>query len=185
MFVEEQPVPLSPPLAQEETPVSTEIGFHNGAAVRIALFAALLVYLLLTVSVQIYLTQGLPLLWLVLAGFAAVYLYHRRTGQDLSVMNGARMGWLTGLFAFGISVLLLTLIAVALQDPTMAENWRQQMSSHGANEANARQMLQALHSPSGLVEILLGLFVFFTLLPVVGGALGAKFLRKSPQESRH
>ena len=184
MFVEEEPAPPPPPLPLR-LPPSPEITFHNATAVRIALFAALLVYLLLTVSVQVYLTQGWPLLWLVLSGFFAVYLYHRRTGQHLSVASGARMGWLVGLFAFAISVVLLTLIAVALQEPNIAENWRQQMNAHGASEANTKQMLDALRSPSGLIEILLGLFVLFTLLPTLGGALGAKFLRKSPEESRH
>ncbi|MGH9663682.1 MAG: zinc ribbon domain-containing protein [Bryobacteraceae bacterium] len=185
VFVEEQPESLlPPPPVATLPPASVEITFHNSTAVRIALFAALLVYLLLTVSVQVYLTQGWPLLWLVLSGLLAVYLYHRRTGQHLSVLSGARMGWLTGLFAFAISVVLLTLIALALKDPTMAESWRQQMSAHGATDASAKQMLDALHSPSGLMEILLGLFVFFTLLPMVGGALGAKFFSKGAEESR-
>jgi hypothetical protein len=183
VFVEAQPEPL-PPLRPVVEQPPAQITFHNSTAVRIALFAALLVYLLLTVSVQVYLTQGWPLLWLVLSGLLAVYLYHRRTGQHLSIMSGARMGWLTGLFAFAISVVLLTLIALALKDPTMAESWRQQMSAHGASDASAKQMLDALHSPSGVMEILLGLFVFFTLLPMVGGALGAKFFRKGPEESR-
>lgn len=184
--MEETPPPPPPPIpAAVNPPAAAEISFHNGAAVRVALFAALLTYLLLTLSVQIYLTQGLPLLWLVLSGLIAVYFYHRRTGQHLSVAAGIRMGWLTGLFAFAISVVLLTLISVALNDPDLANNWRQQMSAHGASAASVHQMLDALHSPSGVLEILLVLFVFFTLLPMIGGALGAKFFGKSAEESRH
>jgi hypothetical protein len=39
----------------------------------------------------------LPLAFLA-AGFLAVYLYSRRTGQTLSIRSGARMGWITGIF---------------------------------------------------------------------------------------
>ena len=42
------------------------------------------------------------------AGFLAVYLYHRRTGQPLTTGAGARMGWITGAFLFGIAALLFT-----------------------------------------------------------------------------
>ena len=48
----------------------------------------------------------IPLVWLrlpiafVAAGFLAVYLYSRRTGQMLSLRSGARMGWITGIFSF-------------------------------------------------------------------------------------
>ncbi len=162
-------------------PLPAEIGFRNTVAVRIALFAAVAVFLMMTLSVQILMNQGVAFLWLGLSGFGAVFLYYRRTGQSLSIAGGARLGWLAGLFAFVISLVLLTFVALALEDPATAETWRQQMSAHGAPDANTKQMLEALRSPSGLLEILLALFIFFTLLPTVGGALGARVFRKSAQ----
>ncbi|MEO7142232.1 MAG: zinc ribbon domain-containing protein [Bryobacteraceae bacterium] len=178
------PSPLVSPLPIALPVAPPGIGFQNAIAVRIALFAAVLAYLFLTLSVQVSLTQGFPLLWLALSGSFAVYLYMRRTAQPLSVIGGARLGWLTGLFAFAISLVLLTLIAVALEEPGIADTWRKQMAAHGASAANTKEMLDVLRSPAGVFEILCGLFVVFTLLPTVGGAIAAKLFQKREQEHR-
>src|SRR2546427_7172180 len=65
-------------------PVPPPIGFHNGPAVRIALMAGSLAFLLSILSGQLALPQTFALLWLIAAGFLAVFLYRRRTGQRLS-----------------------------------------------------------------------------------------------------
>ena len=43
----------------------------------------------------------------VFAGFLAVFLYRRRTGQRLSVASGARLGWICGIFGFVIVAVML------------------------------------------------------------------------------
>ena len=57
----------------------------------------------------------LPLAFL-LAGFLAVFLYSRRTGQTLSIRSGARMGWITGIFSFTLVTILFTVIMVAVSN---------------------------------------------------------------------
>ena len=50
------------------------------------------------------------------AGFLAVFLYVRRTGQRLSLRSGARMGWITGIFSFTIFTVQLTAGVLAMSD---------------------------------------------------------------------
>src|SRR5437868_1931794 len=80
--------------------VSTDISFHNGLAVRIGFIAAMGAVFLLLIPVP------LPYLRLLVAplaaGYFAVFLYSRRTGQVLSVSSGRRMGWITGILSFVI-----------------------------------------------------------------------------------
>src|ERR1019366_2485675 len=113
--------------------------------------------------------------WLLGAGFVSVYMYRRRTGQSLTPSNGARMGWMTGLFAFVILLVLLTTVVVAISDPGIASKLLSEMKARGA-DVNAEIMLEAFHSPSGIVQIVVVSFVVFTLFPTLGGALGAKLL---------
>ena len=82
--------------------------FHHPVAVRVGLFVA---------SIATFLCLALPfgfVVWLPSAGFVSVYLFSRRTGQSLSVRNGARMGWIAGILSFLIITVLFTLIAVGL-----------------------------------------------------------------------
>jgi hypothetical protein len=67
------------------------------------------------------------------AGFFSVYLYQRRSGQDLSIGNGARMGWISGLFCFVIVTVLFTinlvLIAIISRDSGVAAFYRGQLGA--------------------------------------------------------
>jgi hypothetical protein len=82
-------------------------------AVRIGLLVALLSFFASALSGPVLI---LPLIWLLAAGFLSVYLYRRRTGFVLSPASGARMGWMTGLFAFLILLVLLTTIVLVVSD---------------------------------------------------------------------
>jgi len=116
------------------------------------------------------------MVWLVGGGFLAVYLYERRTGQKLSVVNGARLGWLCGIFGFIVVIIALAGTAVILSDPAMVSAMRDQLHSRGIPDAAAEQMVNIFHTPAGLTTALLLAFVLFTILPAFGGALGAKLL---------
>ena len=178
----EAPAVLTPPPAPL-TPPKLEISFHNVAAVRVALLAAALASLLISIPMPVFLTAGWMLVWLLSAGFLSVYLYRRRTGQQLSVRGGARMGWITGVFCFAIATVFFTISVVIISGRGgLASFYREQFSARGAPEAGVEQFLEVLQSPTGLGVVLLlslvFLFLLFTLLPTVGGALGAKVLEK-------
>lgn len=173
--VEPSPPPLLRPIAPPPPP---PIGFQNGPAVRIALLAGTLAFACSVLSGQLALPQIFALLWLVAAGFFAVFLYERRTGQALSVLSGARLGWICGVFGFVIVTVVLAVTAVALSDPTAVSTMRDQLKTHGIPEANVNQMIQMFQTPTGILGAVLASFLLFTVLPAFGGAVGARFLRK-------
>jgi lysylphosphatidylglycerol synthetase-like protein (DUF2156 family) len=167
---DEQPVVEIPRVALPPRP--PEISFHNGLAVRIALIVSILALLVSALSGPLVF---LPILWMLAAGFTSVYLYRRRTGQRLSTLSGARMGWITGLFAFVLVMILFTVIVVALSDPEVASALTAQLQARGA-AVDPQQAIHAFRSPAGIAQGLLGFFVVCGLLPTLGGALGAKLL---------
>jgi hypothetical protein len=159
-------------------PVSGEISFHNRLAVRIGFIAAMGAVMISVFPIPWPFVR-LPLAFLA-AGFLAVYLYSRRTGQTLSIRSGARMGWITGIFSFTLVSILFTVAIVAIS--SQGDFAKQLMSQLPANDARADVIQQALSSPAlilGVVVLyLLLFFVIFTALPIIGGALGAKVLEK-------
>jgi hypothetical protein len=158
------------------------ISFHNSVAVRVAFLAAGIVTLLLAFPIPSFLAAIWQLVLLPAGGFFAVYLYTRRTGESVSVRAGARMGWITGVFCFAIMMVFLTvsILQIATKDGLPA--FFREMVSHSGTPELMSQFNDILNSPTGLATLLFGMllvfFVMITLLPVVGGALGAKVLEK-------
>jgi hypothetical protein len=167
------PIPPAIPIAATAPP---SISFHNGPAVRIALGMGFLAFLCLLVVGQLALPQALIFVWLAAAGFLAVFLYRRSTGHRLSVMNGARLGWISGIFGFVIVTIILTMFVIALSEPSVVTALREQVKTRGIPEANLDQMIEALRSPTGVTQIVGLFFLLFTVLPAFGGAVGAKLL---------
>jgi hypothetical protein len=176
--VEEPEVVAAPTPIPVAAPQPLVISFHNGPAVRIALGMGFLAFLCLLVVGQLALPQALVFVWLAAAGFLAVFLYRRSTGQRLSVMNGARLGWISGVFGFVIVTIILTMFVIALSEPSVVTALREQIKTRGIPEANLDQMIEALHSPSGITSVLGLFFLLFTILPAFGGAVGAKILNR-------
>lgn len=164
------PAPPQPAPAPAEEP--REIGFHNPLAVRIGLFLSLLTLLLAV------LLKEFVLLWMIVAGVLAVYLYRRRTGEVVSLRGGVRLGWIMGLFLFVIMMIMVSLLALAVTDSSFVANMGAQMKARGA-EGDVGQMIAALQSAGGLVQILTSSFVFCFALPMLGGLIGARLLRRS------
>jgi hypothetical protein len=103
LILAEEPVVQAPVLPPPvPLPVAFRpIGFQNGPAVRIALAYGFLSILILFLSGS--LRSAAPfLIWLVVAGFLAVAAYRRRTGQKLSWLSGAHLGWICGIIGFAI-----------------------------------------------------------------------------------
>jgi hypothetical protein len=178
-----QPLPADiQPAAAQRPAADPAIGFRNRAAVRVAL----MVGAILTVLLNLQLPGALQFLWqivlMVAGGFMSVHLYQRRTGFELSVGNGARMGWLTGVFCFLIMLILFTLSMAALAaSDDLRQSLRTMMSARATPEV-LEQLDALLADPTGLAAMVFGvLVVFFFMLSVlstVGGALGARILQR-------
>ena len=143
---------------------------------RVALLSGTLAFLVLIISGQL----GIPAastLGLVAGGFLAVFLYQRRTGQKLSVMHGAHLGWICGIFDFGLMALVVSARMPALSDPALMDAMRKQLQGAGS-QADIDQMIHMLFSPPGLLAAAALMFLMFTVLPACGGALGAKVLQR-------
>jgi hypothetical protein len=112
---------------------------------------------------------------MVLGGVLAVWVYRRGSGQGLSMANGARLGWITGVFLFVLALVSLTM-TVALE-PSYLDQLRDEIAKRSAlPEAEVRQLTQLLFSPLGIGMMVIGMFLTSTLPPALGGAVGAKLL---------
>jgi hypothetical protein len=120
-----------------------------------------------------------------IAGFLAVFLYTRRTGQILSIRSGVRMGWITGIFSFVLVGVLATVSMVAISNQEgLAKFLSKQLPPNDARTESMAQMLQDPATLSAVVLFsLIVLFVIVTALPMIGGALGAKVFEKGGAES--
>ena len=167
------PIPVVAAVAAVGPP---PISFQNGPAVRIGLLAGVLSILVSAATGQLGVLRLLSPVWMVAAGFLAVYLYRRRTGQRLSAMNGAHLGWICGIFAFLIVTVLLTLMSVALSEPSVIAAMHDHRSEYGMSDADLNQIIDAMRSPSNLIGMLAMFLLLFTILPAFGGAIGAKLL---------
>lgn len=161
-------VPVQPPA------LPLDINFSNRSAVRAGFLAALIAVLLFIFPLPF------PFLRLtgafLAAGFFAVFLYTRRTGQKLSLRSGARIGWITGIFSFTMVMVQMTAGVLATEsEGGIAAAVKQQLP---VNDARSEQLIRSLQEPSALAFLMLmGLFVLFvllTVLPTLGGLLGAK-----------
>jgi len=160
-----------PPLP---APTAPAIGFHNGLAVRIASVAGILSVALSALTGQV--AAALGPLWLIAGGFWAVFVYRRRTGERLTAMNGAHLGWICGVFNFVIVAIMMAVLVMALSNSAAVETVRDQWRQHGRPEADLDQLLAAVRNPLNVLAAMPLIFVLFTLLPAFGGAIGAKLL---------
>lgn len=170
--VEEQPIVIAPP-PPPEPPEPPAISFRNAIAVRVALATGIPMFLLSAVAGPLAL--AVP----VAGGFFAVYLYRRRTGQKVTVLAGARLGWISGIIVFAIVTLLLTLVMLLLSQPDFVQSMRDQMAKMSTiSQDELTKRIELLRTPSGLALGLLDTFLSYTLLTALGGAVGAKILSR-------
>jgi hypothetical protein len=172
-------VPVPPPVVEGPLPID----FHNGKAIRAALFTASLIFFFSTVPLPF----AAALLWrvviLVAGGFLSVVFYRRWTGQVMSVKGGARIGWITGVFAFVLTLLVLTMAMVAVSaNGDLITVWTEQMRAQGGNDPGIEQAVEVMRQPMSfallMVLVLAVLFGVTTILPSLGGILAAKILEK-------
>ena len=182
-----EPAPVQPDvaplIAQLDQVMLSEISFHNQPAVVVALLAALCYWASSFIPLPVVLAVPWRILTLFACGFLAVVLYSRRTGTILTVRNGARMGWLMGIFCFAMGAVFMAISMVALS--TQGNFWdiyRKMLIDSGQSTHDVDQAMQALQDPAvatvGILFIMGLIFFFFVLLPAIGGMLGAKVLEK-------
>jgi hypothetical protein len=145
-------------------------------AVRIGLMTALLMILLNAFPLPPILTFVRLLALSFGGGWFAVWSWTRRTRQQVSMQDGARLGWIAGVFTFLFFAGLMTVLLVAAMTPGAIDEIRRQ----APNDASAKAFIDFLQNPGAgqLLAVLIGLFIFFTALPTLGGALSARLLNR-------
>lgn len=184
LFAEPPPeVQDTAPAIPAVEPPAVEVSFRNSNAVTISFLTAACLFLLLPFAAV---GGGVPTILLLLGagGLFAAIVYGRRTGSTMSVMSGARMGWMTGVFFNAILVLFLTAAVVVLEQQGGAlRAWEQQSRAAKVPEAEIQAALQALQSPAQFITGLAITFMLFTLPMIVGGAVAAKMLDRGSSEA--
>jgi hypothetical protein len=103
--------------------------------------------------------------------------YCRKTGFRLDVGAGVKIGWITGLIAYGFYAIVFA--AMQLPDALSGHLGKrlldQMKNAPFQDPATVQQMTKVIEADPGMVIlfVLAALFVFVTCLSMVGGALGA------------
>ena len=167
-----------PPIpAVAAPPPPAPIGFRNAQVVRIALLAGGLSILICAVGSRI--APALFPLWLILSGMLATFLYKLRTGQRLTAISGARLGWISGIFGFVIIAIMFFFAmfgALMMKDPAALSSVREQLTQSGQSTADFDTFVEALRHPTTVLLVLPLSFLLFTVLSAFGGAIGARLL---------
>jgi uncharacterized protein YqgC (DUF456 family) len=175
--------PIAPPTDSLSPTLEAlaDINFSNGNAIRVGLFVAalsVLIFIPLSQAAGIGLA-GILVLTLA-SGLLAVFLYQRRTGAALSAMQGARLGWITGIFIFILFLVLFTISLIpALESGELARLPDEALKGR-LNPEDIGRVKDILSNPVLLsISILFFMAIYFvgaTILTSLGGLLGAKFL---------
>lgn len=112
-------------------------------------------------------------------GYYAVFLYRRRTGAGVTVANGARMGWITGVFTFVITTVFFTLGMAALAgSDQLMQAYKESAAGFGLPPDAAAKLQKVMDDPAAfglsIVFTLILQFFLLTVLCSAGGALCAK-----------
>jgi len=151
------------------------IGFGNRAALRSSYLGGLLAAFLTNLPILSFLC----FVWYPATGFLAVHLYRRRMGASLTPREGARLGAMTGVWTFVISLVLAAINSI-FREGSFADTFRRLIEQTAVQEDVRRRMLELIEDPVALAFVLLaGLTVTFVVtlgFSTAGGALGAKIL---------
>jgi hypothetical protein len=158
----EIPVFAPPPPVRTVLPV----GFRNPAALRIALFVGIAGGLI---------SDVLPLIGWLAAGFFAVFFYRRRTRDRMNVAAGMRLGWLTGLIMFTMWGVVFAAMGLS---GALAKQFEQGMKTlpFYSSDPAYQQMAHAMTSGPGMILPLAVGFIVIICLSVAGGAIGANIV---------
>lgn len=168
---ETTPAPIQAPLAPPVSPRALPgISFRNSRAVLVSLFVAggTLVGMM---AIGLLIPPLVPVV-LCAAGFVAARVYRSHSTEPFTTAAGARLGWMTGLWMFLVVAVLCTVTALVVANQ---EAW-QQLKAAWAQLPQASKFL-TLSQHDFVMQLVVSLpfsFLFLTLLPGLGGMLGAK-----------
>ncbi len=155
-----------------------EVGLRNALAIRVGVLVGSLAFLASSLPFH----PAIRMLFLLAAGAFSVHLYARRSGFPVEVRSGVKMGWISGLFCFVIFTVLFTIsfaaMAYMVRDGSMASYLEQQLTNMGMSAENIKQAMELFENPWQILLMLVWLFFTLTFIPALGGALGARFLRR-------
>lgn len=126
---------------------------------------------------------------LTLAAFIAVRSYSASSaGAVIRAGSGARIGAVTGFFSF-LLLAIVTGVSTIANKEVQLQVIRKQLEAQSASTTitpEARQMMQQLGTPEGLVIIffitMIFLFFFSLLMSTVGGVFGASTTKREEQQ---
>ena len=187
MPTDEEPVPVEMEQlldSVELKSVPAEISFSNGAAVRVGLIVAAISTALLVPLANL---GGMSLLGIIVptlsAGALSVWFYQRRTGTPLTVLAGARLGWITGVFIFALFLVLITISIIPALESGELQKIPEATLKGNISEGDIAKLKQIFENPVMLaVSIVLFMGIYFvgaTTLSSLGGMLGAKLLGRN------
>ena len=176
---ESVPVPTPPP---PPPPPAPKIDFGNRKAVTISIAVAMLtLFVFIASSVLAPFAATLFILPLFcISGFVAARWYMKQTGQSITAQAGARLGFMTALWAFLVVVVICVLMAVFVSNP----EWRSQIVDMVNAQGNpaAGQIAKLLEDPRRFIFLMMGEllvnFCLFTFPSMLGGMLGVRFSNK-------
>jgi hypothetical protein len=115
-------------------------------------------------------------------GFLAVVFYRQRTPEaSIRLVDGARLGALGGILWFGVFVLLLSMLVVALREmPELHDELLKQIHQTASSPSvpQLQEFLDHIKTRSGLAVLILSAFVTALLLGTLGGVLGGAIFRR-------
>jgi len=161
-----------------------DINFSNGAAVRVGLMVAAISMVLLVPLANL---GGMSLLGIILptlfAGGLSVWFYQRRTGMPVTVLAGARMGWMTGVFIFALFLVLFTFSLIPAIESGELQKIQEAALKGSFSEGDMAKLKEIFENPvmlAGSIVLFMGIyFVGATTLSSLGGMLGAKLLGRN------
>jgi hypothetical protein len=170
----------APPEPPTSVPQATKIDFGNKRALFVSIAVALFTLVIFTTGSVLIPSALLILPLFCFAGFTASRWYIKQTGQLITPQGGARLGFMTALWAFLVVAIFSVVFAIFISNP----EWREELISllSSQQSAAAKQMSELLRDPRQSIIVLLGgllvNFCLFTFPSMLGGMLGVRFSTK-------
>ena len=170
--------PVPPPIPQQQT--SAVVGFQSRASIRTAVLSAVISFVSAFVFVQVTANPAFMVVAPPLSGLLAVILLARRSNRSLTTIEGARQGWISGLFFFLIVLVLTTLLFLFIWNHAeLIPLMREQARAKGTLTPDVAKLFEEMQQPGvfagSLLMAIVFFFVFFTSLASLGGMLGSRF----------
>jgi hypothetical protein len=173
----QEAAPPTPVQSRIEPPLEPRLGgisFHDGRAVLVTMVAAVLAFFGVMIASKVLPAEApaLSAVVLLVAGFLVPAAYRSPTRANLSAAAGARLGWMLGVWLFLGFMILIALFLLAMASPEGGELLKQFKNNPQLSQMHVMTPQQVI---TGVAMMALPLFLLLTVLPGLGGMLGARF----------